>query len=123
MFVTNKEIIETCYLEFQFCKSDKPIKSGKVDVDIINNWQEDSLFIADDDFDKFYKLYGKIFECALFPNGKSGFFPYGINYYDKNNSEKILLKLKKTIDKKYLNLLEWLEIATKNYNGFYILGV
>ena len=36
-------------------------------------------------FNEFYKLYGKIFECALFPNGEIGFFPYGINYYDKNN--------------------------------------
>ena len=68
-------------------------------------------------------MYGKIFECALFPNGKIGFFPYEINYYDKNNSKKILFELKKCIDKKYLNLVEWLEIATKNYNGFYILGI
>ena len=34
-----------------------------------------------------------------------------------------LFELKKCIDKKYLNLIEWLEIATKNYNGFYILGI
>ena len=74
-------------------------------------------------FNEFYKLYGKIFECALFPNGEIGFFPYEINYYDKNNSKKILFELKKCIDKKYLNLVEWLEIATKNYNGFYILGI
>ena len=123
MFITNKERIGTCYLKFQFCKNDKPIKIVKVDIDIIDNWKEDSLLVSDDDFNEFYKLYGKIFECALFPNGKIGFFPYEINYYDKNNSKKILFELKKCIDKKYLNLVEWLEIATKNYNGFYILGI
>ena len=46
-----------------------------------------------------------------------------LNYYDKNNSKKILFELKKCIDKKYLKLIEWLENATKNYNGFYILGI
>ena len=82
MFITNKERIGTCYLEFQFCKNDKPIKIVKVDIDIIDNWKEDSLLVSDDDFNEFYKLYGK-----------------------------------------FLNLVEWLEIATKNYNGFYILGI
>ena len=123
MFITNKERIGTCYLEFQFCKNDKPIKLGKVDVDIIDNWKEDSLLVSDDDFNEFYKLYGKIFECALFPNGEIGFFPYGINYYDKNATEKILFELRKIVDDKYLNLIFWLENATNKYNGFYILGI
>ena len=123
MFITSKERNGTCYLEFQFCKNDKPIKFGKVNVDLIVSWKEDSLLISDDDFNDFYKLYGKIFDCALFPNGENGFCSYGINYYDKNNSKKILFELKKCIDKKHLNLLEWLEIAVKNYNGFYILGI
>ena len=82
MFITNKKRIGTCYLEFQFCKNDKPIKLGKVDVDIIDNWKWDSLLVLDDDLMNF------------------------INYMEK-----------------FLNLVEWLEIATKNYNGFYILGI
>lgn len=123
MFITNKERIGTCYLEFQFCKNDKPIKLGKVDVDIIDNWKEDSLLVSDDDFNEFYKLYGKIFECALFPNGESGFFPYGVNYYDKTTTEEILIELKKIISDKYYKLISWLENAANNYNGFYILGI
>ena len=39
MLKTKKKRIGTCYLEFQFCKNDKPIKLGKVDVDIIDNWK------------------------------------------------------------------------------------
>lgn len=123
MFITNKERIGTCYLEFQFCKNDNPIKLDKVNIDIIDNWEDDSLVISDEDFNEFYKFYGKHFECALFPNGKKGFFPYGINYYDKKTTEKILFELKSIIDKKYLNLIEWLEISIKKYNGFYILGI
>ena len=37
-------------------------KIVKVDIDIIDNWKEDSLLVSDDDFNEFYKLYGKIFE-------------------------------------------------------------
>lgn len=123
MFITNKERIGTCYLEFHFCKNENPIKFNKVDIDIIENWEEDSLLISDEDFNDFYKLYGNIFNCALFPNGEKGFFPYGINYYDKITSENILFELKRVIDKKYLNLIEWLENSIKEYNGFYILGI
>lgn len=123
MFITNKERIGTCYLEFQFCKNENPIKFNKVDIDIIENWEEDSLLISDEDFNDFYKLYGNIFNCALFPNGEKVFFPYGINYYDKITSENILFELKSVIDKKYLNLIEWLENSIKEYNGFYILGI
>lgn len=123
MFITNKERKGTCYLEFQFCRNENPIKSNKVNIDIVDNWHEDSLLISDQDFNEFYKLYGNIFQCALLPNGEMGFSAYGINYYDKNISEKILFQLKKIIDNKYLNLIEWLDIAIKNYNGFYILGI
>ena len=74
MFITNKERIGTCYLKFQFCKNDKPIKIVKVDIDIIDNWKEDSLLVSDDDFNEFYKLYGKIFECDYFQMAKLDFF-------------------------------------------------
>ena len=123
MFILNKERIGTCYFEFQFCKNKKPIIFNKIRTNIIDFWQEDSLFISDSDFKEFYELYGEIFECALLPNGKKGFFGYGINYYDKNTTEKILFELRKKTDDKCLNLIVWLENATHKYNGFYILGI
>lgn len=123
MFILNNERFGTCYLEFQFCKNKKPVIFNKVRTNIIDHWQEDSLFISVSDFNVFYELYGKIFEYALFPNGKKGFFAYGINYYDKNTTEKILFELRKTADDKYQNLIVWLENATNKYNGFYILGI
>lgn len=122
MFITSEKRIGTCYFEFCFCKNENPINLNKR-FNKIDNWQNDSLLISDEDINEFYRLYGKIFECALFPNGKKGFFAYGINYYDKNTSEKVLYELKQNIDKKYLNLVDWLEIAVEKYNGFYILGI
>ena len=67
-------------------------------------------------------MYSSIFDCALLANGKTGFDFYGPNYYNKENTEKILQKLK-VIDNKYNNLIIWLEKAVKEANGFYILGI
>lgn len=123
MFITSNERIGTCYFEFQFCKIKQPVKRNKVRTNVINHWLEDSLLLADDDFDNFFELYGNIFKCALFPNGEKGFYGYGINYYDKNTTIYILNELKKIIEDKYYILVEWLELAIKQYNGFYILGL
>ena len=117
MFITTKERVGTCYLEFQFCKSEKAIKRNKLDINIIKHWQEDSLLISDKNFHIFYKLYGKIFNCALLPNNEKGFDSYGINYYDKKSSENIIFELKDIIDKEYLNLIIWLKEAIKKYNS------
>ena len=123
MFIHNDERDGTCYFEFQFCKNKRPVIFNKVRTSIINHWAEDSLVISSNNFDEFYKLYGIIFECALFPNEKKGFYGYGINYYDKNITEKILFELKDKTNGKYLNLINWLEKAVNEYNGFYILGI
>lgn len=58
MFIKENERIGGCYLEFQFCKSDVPIKNNSVDIDVIEQWQSDSLLISDEDFGDFYKSYG-----------------------------------------------------------------
>lgn len=123
MFITVKERIGSCYFEFQFCKTNKPIKKGKVNQRSVKYWAEDTLLMGAHDFDKFYECYGNIFCCALFPNGDKGFDYFGINYYDKETTHKILLELKTLIDEKYIELIPWLENAVSQYNGFYILGI
>ena len=50
MFITAKERIGTCYLEFQYCKNESPIKNNQVDIYIIKHWKNDSLLIRDDEF-------------------------------------------------------------------------
>ena len=74
MFITNKERIGTCYFEFQFCKNDKPIKSGKVDVDIIDNWKWDSLLVLDDDLMNFINCMEKFLNVLYFQMAKLDFF-------------------------------------------------
>lgn len=123
MFISSKDRKGSCYLEFQFCKIDNPIKDNKVICDVVEHWKEDSLLIYDEDFDMFYEKYGYIFECAIFPNGEKGFDYCGINYYDKETTKEIINKLEKIIDKEYEELIEWLRITVEKYNGFYILGL
>ena len=74
MFITNKKRIETCYLEFQFCKNDKPIKLGNVDVDIIDNWKWDSLLVLDDDLMNFINCMEKFLNALYFQMAKLDFF-------------------------------------------------
>ena len=94
-----------------------------VAVDNINDWQNDSLYIYDDDMNTFYEEYNNIFDCGTYNNLESGKFdPYGINYYKADSIEKIIVKIQKNKPANYTTLLSWLTKA-KTYNGFYILGV
>ncbi|MDE6470638.1 MAG: hypothetical protein K2L19_06415 [Eubacterium sp.] len=123
MFIEAKKRVGSCYLEFQYCKTDNPIKNNKVNIDIIEHWKYDSLLIKDDEFNDFYKVHSNIFCCALLANGKIGFDFYGPNYYDNVIAEKLLKRLSEVIDDKHNNLILWLEKAVEKCNGFYILGI
>ncbi len=96
-FIHNDERDGSCYLEFQLCKNDKPLKNGKVICDNIRHWSDNSLYMDWDDFNEFYELYGDVFGCAVLPNGKIGFDCYGVNYYGKEETEKIIEKLSQNI--------------------------
>lgn len=122
MFITTDKRVGSCYLEFQFCKIDKPLKYSKVKVHKTEYWKKDSLLINYEDFEAFYKLHSDVFNCAQLPNGETGFDFFGINYYDSETTLKILNELKK-FGEKHKILLLWLQKAMDNYNGFYILGI
>ena len=122
MFITEDKRVGSYYLEFQYCKTDSPIKHNKIDIDNIKHWEYDSLLINADEFNGFYKLYSDIFNCALLANGEIGFDSCGINYYDKKTSENILQKLN-VVNDEYNNLILWLQKAVENFKGFYILGI
>lgn len=122
MFITENERTGTCYFEFQYYKNNRS-KSSKININRIKHWEKDSLLISNEDFDDFYELYENIFNCALLTNGNTGFDCFGPNYYDNETAEKLLQELKEVIDNKYNNLIIWLEKATNEYNGFYLLGL
>lgn len=121
--IRNNQRQGTCYLEFQICKTDKPLTDGKANCDKIKHWQDDSIYMYWDDFAEFYELYGDLFGCAVFPNGGRGCDSCGVNYYGKSETEMIAEKLAPRIESDYAELILWLNAARETGRGFYILGV
>ncbi len=121
--IYNDERNGTCYLEFQFCDTNKPLKDGRVRCNALKHWSDDSLFMDWDNFGEFYRLYGDLFGCGIFPDGERGCDSCGVNYYGKEETEKIVRKLSLKITSDYAALLPWLKIAAERGKGFYILGV
>ncbi len=121
--IYNDERNGTCYLEFPFCDTNKPLKDGRVRCDALKHWSDDSLFMDWDNFGEFYRLYGDLFGCGIFPDGERGCDSCGVNYYGKEETEKIVRKLSLKITSDYAALLPWLKIAAERGKGFYILGV
>ena len=112
----------SAFIEVQFCKMPYKTKTKKiVAVNSIKNWQNDSLYINDED--TFYQEYSNIFTCGIYNNLKSGIVDiFGINYYEPSLVDSIITKLHKNKPIDYMILVEWLTKA-KEYNGFYILGI
>ena len=112
----------SAFIEVQFCKMPYKTKTKKiVAVNSIKNWQNDSLYINDED--TFYQEYSNIFTCGIYSNLKSGIVDiFGINYYEPSLVDSIITKLHKNKPIDYMILVEWLTKA-KEYNGFYILGI
>ena len=112
----------SAFIEIQFCKMPYGTESKKlVAVNSINHWQNDSLYI--DDENTFYQEYSNIFNCGIYSNLKSGTVDiFGINYYAPSLVDSIIAKLQKDKPSDYQRLIEWLNKA-KEYNGFYVLGI
>lgn len=110
----------SCFIELQFCRlpMETPIK------ELVNNdvhWQDDSLYV--DNENQFYKEYSKIFDCGIYNNLSSGTVDlYGLNYYSPHVTDSIIEKLNNSKPLDYETLVEWLN-KSKDYNGFYILGI
>lgn len=112
----------SAFIELQLCKLPAGTALKKiVKVGNIKNWQNDSLYVNDEDL--FYKEYGPIFDCGIYNNLKSGIVDiYGINYYAPDLLDTIIRRLDsdKPVDCELL--ADWLKKA-KAHNGFYILGI
>ena len=106
----------------QFCRLPAGTKiKDIVAVRSINNWQNDSLYINDEDV--FYQEYSQIFNCGIYNNLKNGVVDlYGINYYEPSFIDTIITKLYEEKPVDYESLVVWLNKA-KQFNGFYILGL
>ena len=112
----------SAFVEIQFCKLPSGTATDRlVAADSINNWQDDSLYI--DDENVFYKEYSSFFDCGIYNNLKCGTVDiYGINYYAPALIDSIIERLRREKPVDYEVLIEWL-IKSRRYNGFYILGL
>lgn len=123
MFIKKKDILGTCYYEFQYCKEKKSFKELFKNI---RNWEEDSLYLNEMDNETmllFEETYLNYFLKTLTPNGKSYYDPFGDNYYSKEQTQTILNKLLVT-DLPHKDILcKWLKKCVENYHGFYILGI
>lgn len=110
----------SAFMEIQFCRLPKGTHIKEL-VDNVDHWQNDSLYI--DDENKFYTEYSKIFDCGIYNNLSVGTVDiYGINYYNPDVTDMIIEKLNNLKPSDYQVLVDWLN-KSKDYNGFYILGI
>ena len=112
----------SAFIEIQFCRLPTGTTIQElVAVDRIKNWQNDSLYV--DDENAFYQEYSSVFDCGTYNNLKCGTVDiYGINYYAPCVTDSIIERLRKNKPADYEVLVEWL-LRSKTYNGFYILGL
>lgn len=112
----------SAFIEIQFCRIPCGTKTENlVSVNSIKNWQNDSLYIKDEN--TFYQEYCRIFTCGVYNNLKSGPVDiFGINYYAPSLVDSIIAKLHQDQPLDYETLTQWLT-KSKKYNGFYILGL
>ena len=119
---TRREYGDSAIIEMQFCKFPVGTDIKRiVSVDSIKHWQNDSLYIGDENI--FFNEYKNIFNCGIYANFKSGVVDVcGLNYYAPTLTTGIIEKINSEKPVGYEILAEWLN-AAKNYNGFYILGI
>ena len=112
----------SAFIELQFCRASAGTDIRElVAVDSIENGREESLYVSD--ADRFYREYGKYFDCGVYNNLKQGAVDiYGINYYAPLVTDIVTDCICRDRPFDYERLLRWLE-ASKQYNGFYILGI
>ncbi len=111
----------TCCYEFQYCKKngsqEKMAKKGW------GYWLTDSLLVSADFDDVFFDQYFKYLKTPYSPDGSNCFDEFGMNYYSKEMTQKIIEQLNEDKPKEYQTLVEWLQKATDQYNGFYFCGI
>ena len=115
-----REYAGSAFIELQLCALPEGTPIEEI-VDNVTHWKDNSLYI--DDENEFYREYGRIFDCGIYNNLSRGTVDvYGINYYSSDMTDSIIIKINQEKPAEYEILLSWLE-KTKEYNGFYILGL
>lgn len=112
------------FMELQYCKANDGTTDKRiVCADSISHWKDDSLYIFEDDIEKFMKNYSSVFINGLHNNMQQGEIDeYGINYYTPLQVLEVINDIESSKPIEYSKLLDWLKKAAE-YNGIYILGI
>lgn len=121
MFIHNEERIGSAYIELQYCQK-KPLFK-KMYFHKVKYFKDNSLLIGIDYIDEFLKTYVDYFDSVNESEDNCKLCYYGLNYYPKEATRKILEKLKKEKPVHSEKLIIWLEECIQTYNGFYVLGI
>lgn len=118
LFTPCRERKGTAYFEFQYCKKDACVRRFWQKESAF--WAPDSLLVSVDDDARFFSGYGKYLNS---PDGRSGFDPFGANYYSKGHAGDVLRGITAEKPADWEVLAAWLKKAAEEYNGFYFLGI
>ena len=128
-FTTWRNRVKTPTFEFSYYKfnSTFSIKNNilymlKKDNKVYHH--KDSLHIYEEDFNYFMDKFPYFDETTLKDGSKGKFNYFGPdNYYNKEQTEYILTKLKEDIQDDNKKIIKFLEKAIEEHNGFYIHGI
>ena len=121
VFIPCSEKRGSAYFEFQYCKKEWNIK--KLLRKGYSFWDKESLLVHIDNDKTFFDNYLDYLKAPESYRGTEEFDCCGVNYYTKEQTLKILEKIKVDQPKDFEVLAEWLEKAVAEYNGFYFLGI
>ena len=108
----------TGFYELQYCVNDLPINKLLYWKNI-NHWASNSLYI--EALTTAHKLFNEHYDKIFAQFGELDY--NGINYFTKEQTQKILCDLQNIDLPDIKILIDWLEICVTDYNGFYFLGV
>ncbi|MBR2971027.1 MAG: hypothetical protein IKC48_04460 [Clostridia bacterium] len=121
MFVPCLQRKGSAYYEFQYCK--KKGSPKRLANKGYRHWAKDSIVVHVDEGDAFFDSYLGYLECTNAPNGTTQFSECGVNYYTKEQARCMEEKIKEDKPKDFEALIEWLDKAATDYNGFFFLGL
>ncbi|MBQ8382063.1 MAG: hypothetical protein IJX47_02535 [Clostridia bacterium] len=121
LFIPCTERRGSGYFEFQFYKKDRPVQ--KAAQDYHQHWLPDSLCVHIDHQDVFMRHYLPYLRETNAPNGSHEFCYFAPNYYTKEQTAEMLEQIRADRPLEWEMLIPWLEKASTEYYGFFLMGV
>ena len=121
MFIKKVDLKSSDYLELQYIKNNLVENKELLNINNIEHFKEDSIFVKSEDIDMFNENYLAIFNNPKTPDNSNQFYPFGINLYTTDQLKEIYNKLKQ-IEADAV-LLNWLKVAVEKNYRIYVLGL